>query len=502
MALLFTSGWDIFGGINSVSANVAALLTAGEWTSTAGTAFQIAAPLSSTGFSLSMTNTGTVNKTLPASYGRLIGGIRVSSALAANGGIQLQDAGTAQVSVTINTTGTVSVRTGGFTGTALATSSVSISAGTTHYLEWDITLSNTGTFTVWVDGIAVIGGSSGVTGSGDTTATANSTANGLTIGGATGVNITFDDLYLLDSTGSAPLNAALLTSPRIETQFPSSDGAVQSAVGAAILGSSLSRNGTGLSTTANQFRVRAFTPVANCTVNSISMLPGATSAAIQLRPVIYADSSNAPGALLSAGSTVVGMTSGTAVTMPLTTPQSLVAGTRYWLGFMCDIAVTSGLTSFDGANNDRTATSTFASGAPGTAPATSLTLSATLWGNITVSANWPAISNNPAQGNYGYVYDATVGHEDLYSFPALSVTPSTIYNVAGKASVSKSDAGAKTVSVRCKSGTTDSAGTGGTQAPGTSFAWITSNFSTDPNTSGAWSKAALDAAQAGLRVES
>jgi hypothetical protein len=503
MALLFMCGFDAYGPANSNSTTVAALLTAGEWTTNA-VAVTIVAPLSSAGYALSFATSNAslqLTKTLAASYGRLIGGFRFSSNVAGFFGISFTDGGSAQASIVVNSGGTISVRNGIFnSGTVLATSTASITANTTHYLEWDITFANTGSFTVWLDGVAVIGGSSGVAGTGDTTTTANSTANGIGFANSNTATGIIDDLYLFDNTGSTN-NAPLLTSPRIETQFPTGDGAVQFAVGAAILGSSISRSAGVISSSANQFRVRPVTPAINCTLQSVSFLPNATNASVQVRPVIYSDSAGLPNTLMSAGSVVVGTTAGAAKTMPLTTPQALTAGTQYWIGYMCDISVTSWLSQLDAGSTDRTATSTFASGAPGTASGTSAAVSTVIWGNIiTAAGNYYSANQNPAQGAQSYVFEATVGEEDLYTYPALSAPPSAIYAVAVKASVAKSDAGAKTVSVRCKSGSTDSGGAAA--APGTSYGWTTAIFERDPNGSVAWTLSALNAAQAGVKVES
>jgi len=497
MALLHLDGFDKFGGINAVGTNVVALLTAGEWTSVTSTSHQIVAPLSSTGFAVQLGTSATMTKTLPTTYSRLIGGIRFSSTLQANAGLSFLDAGTAQASITVNTTGTVSVRTGSITGTVLGTSSATVTANTTHYLEWDITFANAGLYQLWLDGVSILSGS------GDTTGTANSYANQLqlAVAAVTGA-IIYDDLYLFDTSGSTN-NAVLTTSPRIETQFPTSDGAVQFAIGASLVGSSTSRSTGSYNAAANNLYVRPIIPTANCTVNAIGVLPAATNASVQLRPVLYADSSGVPGALLSAGSTVVGMTSGVMQNLPLTTPQALVAGTRYWLGAMNDLALSTGYTTQDTSAAGRSATATFASGAPGTAPATTAgQVTAVIFGVASgVATNAYEVSQNPPQGTYSYLYDATVGHEDLYNFPALTAAAPTIYAAAVKGSVAKSDAGAKTISLRTKSGATDSAGSASSLAPGTSYGWMTSLFATDPNTGAAWTVAALNAAQGGVKVE-
>ena len=502
MALVFLEGFDKYGGPNVNAAVVAALMTAGEWTTANATQLNIVAGLSATGQALTSGAAVTAaSKTLPASYARLIGGCRFSSNLATAGlntGVQFLDNGTAQCSVSVNGSGTISLRNGGIGGTALATSAGSITANSVHYLEWDITFGNAGAYQVWLDGVSLFSGT------GDTTGSANNTANQFAIVGAAGSSnvFTVDDLYLFDNSGSTN-NAALLTSPRIETQLPSSDSAVQFAFGAAMLGASLSRVVTTVATIANQLRLRSVTPAVNCTLNAISFLAATASAAVNLRPVVYSSVSGVPGALLGSGSTTTGTTASTLKTMPLTSGVALSAGTQYFIGYMCDIAVTSGLAAYTTVSDDFTAVATFASGAPGTAPAMANTPSTVIAGNVTASgANWFSVAQNPVQGGLSYVADATVGHEDLYGYPLLSATPLAIYAVAVKASVAKSDAGAKTLSLRLKSGGTDSAGSAGTLAPGTSYGWLTSLYPTDPATGTAWTAAALNAAQAGVRVES
>jgi hypothetical protein len=489
-------GFDKFGGPNSNSTSVNALLTAGEWTSAAGAANALVAGLSATGYGLAGGTGFVLTKTLAASAARLIGGVRFSATLAGSAGIQFLDGATNQCGIQFNTTGTFTLRNGNYlSGTVLGTSAASVTANTVHYLEWDIAFGNAAAYQLWLDGVSILSGS------GDTTATANNTANGFSLNNPT---VTWDDLYLFDATGTVN-NAALLTSPRIETQLPSSDAAVQFAFGAAMLGASQARvAASSVAITANQLRLRSVIPAANCTLTAISFVAGATaSATVNLRPVVYSSVSGVPGALLGSGSTTAGTTANTLKTMPLTSGVALSAGTQYFIGFMCDIAVNAGLTQYSSVADDFTATATFASGAPGTAPAMANTTSTVIAGNVTASgANWFSVAQNPVQGGLSYVADATVGHEDLYGYGTLSAVPLAIYAVAVKASVAKSDAGAKTLSLRLKSGGTDSAGSAGTLAPGTSYGWLTSLYPTDPATGTAWTAASLNAAQAGVRVES
>jgi hypothetical protein len=505
MVALLIEGWDKYGGVNSLPTGVQAMLQAGEWSTVSSTALTLVAGLSSTGQALRIAfanATPALTKNLGTSYARLIGGVRFQSDLgsANSNGIAFQDGGTSQCTITINpAAGTISLRNGTIAGTALATSSTTISANSTHYLEWDITFGNTGAYQVWLDGVSLFSGT------GDTTTTANNTASQIAFTGSTstGQIVTFDDFYLFDSTGSTN-NAVLLTSPRIETTFPTADSAVQFAVGAGILGSSVSRTASTNAPAANSLLLRRFTPSASCTLNSIIILPNTTNGTVNNRGVIYADSGGtAPGTLMSSGTQVTGTTAGAAATLPLTTPQTLSAGTQYWLGYMTDSSsITMPLS--DGNLLGYRANSTYSSGAPGTAPAmTSGQSSWLFWGNITGAAvNYDEVNQQPPDGQYSYVYDATVGHEDLYTFAPLSATPGVVHTVAVKAYTQKSDSGTRTVSMRTKSGSTDSAGSLAGQAQGTSFGWLASYFPTDPNTSAAWTGPNLDAATSGFKIDS
>lgn len=505
MALIFMDGFDKFGGVNTSGTSVAALLAAGDWTSATSSAGSpnIVAPLSATGQALAWTiQTQNVAKTLPASYGRLIGGFRFNAVLGAatsTGFITFTDAGSNQASVTINgVTGTISVRNGQYNGTALGTSAASVISNSTHYLEFDITFGNAAAYQVWLDGVSILSGS------GDTTTTANNTANGIAFGVGTGASTSFtvDDFYLFDTTGSTN-NAVLLTSPRIETTFPVSDSAVQFAVGAGILGSSVARSSTTTGLAANFLQMRRFVTSVAGTLNSIGGMPTATNGTVNLRGVVYADSSGVVGSLMSSGTTVTGTTANTAITLPLTTPQSLAAGTAYWLGVMSDATV-SGWANLDGALSGYRVSATFASGAPATPVLSSGFATWMFWGNLTgiTGNNYDEVNNQPPDGQYSYIYDSTVGHEDLYNFNALSSPPGNIYAVGVKAYAQKSDSGTRTVSMRVKSGATDSGGSATGQALGTSFGWLASYFTTDPDTSLAWSSSTLNAATSGFRVDS
>jgi hypothetical protein len=77
-----------------------------------------------------------------------------------------------------------------------------------------------------------------------------------------------------------------------------------------------------------------------------------------------------------------------------------------------------------------------------------------------------------------------------------------VYAVAVKGYVQRSDSGAKTISLRTKSGASDSGGSLAGQTPATTYGWMASVFETDPATGAAWTGANLNAATSGIRVDS
>jgi hypothetical protein len=498
MGALLIEGFDKYGPANPVVANITAALTANEWTA-AGGSCTIVAGLSATGYAFNSTGNGNVVKTLAANYSRLIGGVRFSSNLGAVATLaQFRDTATAQCTITIETTGVINLRSGSTAGTILS-GGATVSANTTHYLEWDITFGASASYTVYLDGASLFTGTGNTRGG-----TSNNYANAFEMGVTTG-NLILDDFYLFDTSGSQN-NAVLLTSPRIETQFPSADSSVQFSFGAAILGAASQRIATTAAPGANKLFLRSFTPTQAGVLQSISCIPGATSAGANFKGVAYSDNSGVPNSLLSSGSQVTGTTSGTPLTGALVTPQTLSAGTAYWIGFITDTTVA--LQEVDSTTTGQTATNTYGSGAPGTAPTMSPgQASWVIYGNLTgVGVNFyeeaiPSNSNQPV-GDPSYVFDSVSGHEDLYNFPALSVTPSAIYAVAVKGYTKRSDSGTRTVSLRMKSGSTDSGGTLTGQSPGTSYGWLDTFFETDPNTSAAWAPSALNAATSGFKIDS
>lgn len=501
MTTLFLDGFDKYGPIGEANPSAAALVVQGEWTSTGGSP-TIVAGLSSQGQAIQFTAAASqqISKTLAASYSRLIGGFRFQC-LGIGGGnptnlIQFWTGVSNVCAIQALNSGTIQLQTGIFGSTAIATSSASISINSIHYLEWDITFGASSNYQLWLDGVSIMSGSTGNTGNGHTS------ANVINLGGNNTLESWIcDDLYLFDSTTSFN-NAVLNTNPQIITQYPTSDSQTQFSNVGNILGPAYSVTASTSAPGANELFMRKYTAPVNCVINSVSCIPEATSGGANFKAVIYSDSSGTPNSLLSSGTQVTGTTSGTSLTGNLVTPQTLSSATAYWIGFITDTSVA--LQETDTTTTGQKAANTYGSGAPGTAPSmTAGQNSWSLWGNCTGAAtNWESVDVDPAVGDISSISSSTSGNEDLYGFPALPAAITAVYTVAVKGNIKLSSAGSRTVDLRTNSSGTDSAGSNGSQAPGTTYGWLGSFFDTDPNTSTTWTSAAVNAATSGPKVSS
>jgi hypothetical protein len=505
----FTEGFDKYGPTGEV--NIATNIALGDWTTVSSIVLAdgsgIVASLVGPGYALklrrsSVSSATTVTKTLPGNYARVVGGFTFATPFTVAGqGITFIDTATAQFSLSINAAGQIEARRGGLTATVIATSTQTVTTNSVHCLEYDITFSAAaGIIKVWLDGTLT---SLNLT-SQNTKVSANAYANAMLIGTQDlgNAEMTFDHLYLWAYTAAGGTETPALTNPIVETQVGSSDSAVAFTPTAAVLGTAYRTTTTTSAPGANQLALRPYTPAVNMTINSVSIIPGATSAGAKYKGVIYSDSAGAPNTLLSSGTEVVGATSGTRLTLALVTPQALTAGTQYWIGYITDTSVVVQLS--DTSTVGYKAANTYASGAPGTAPAmTSGQASYLIWGNATgMTTNWDQVDKNPPLGDLSYNQSSTVSQEDLFGFPALSSTPANIYTVAVKAYAARSDAGARTVDLRTKSVSTSSSGGSAGQTPLTTYSFLSSYFRTDPNTGVAWGASGLNAAKHGIKVAS
>ena len=500
---IFTDGFDVYG-----PAGVVPVVTT-HWTSMTGTTQTIVAGLSSPGYGFRLGVSLNVVKTLAAAYTRIAGSIRFSSTLASQTAFTFNNtSGSTVFTFGVETSGAITLRTGAFNGSIIATAGA-ILANSTHVLSFDITLGGAGAglYAVYLDGASLYSGTGN-------TANSQASTNQLIIGtgGTGGTGVTLDDLILLDPIQPAYNSAILTSNPVIETQFASGDNQTQFVNDgnvipiAGIASRGIYRIGAATSVPgANQLWLQKITPTVNCTLASISQVVNAANGTAKLKGVLYADSSGAPGALLNTGTEVVGVAGAVPTVLPFAAPSSLASGTSYWIGFICDTALTWQVMDGAATNLLKIKSNTYTSGPPSPAGAGFTTANTYyMWGNATGSVvNSASVNLNPPPGTAAsQIHSATVAQEDLYTFDPLVTNPSTIFGMSVKGFVSKSDAGARTVSLNAKSVSSDTTGSAPGQALATTPAWQGSYFDTDPATGLPWTTPGANAAKAGVSVAS
>lgn len=167
------------------------------------------------------TNTANMQKTLPSSYATLIVGFALKvSAFSARSVVRLMDTATVHVNVFLNLDGTLSVRRG---TTVLTTTASALSTDTWYYLELKATINDTtGSYDLRLNGSSWTSGSNV-----DTRNAGNASVNVVSLGtdgvATNALTQSFDDLYVADTSGSAPHND-FLGDVRIDTLYPTADG--------------------------------------------------------------------------------------------------------------------------------------------------------------------------------------------------------------------------------------------------------------------------------------
>lgn len=522
MTIVRTEGFDKYGIAGSFGAApasnamennlIAAMQQLGQWSTVSVDTIghlQIVAPLSGGGAAMSFQAGGSANTfaqwALDAAASKARGGFRFQ--IPGFTGITQRrflwatnTSAQTNFGICITSSGNIAITNGSGT---VATSTAAITAGSKHYLEWDVDVSTTsGAYNVYLDGNAT----PILTGTGNFKAAAGTTYNNLYFGWSDGLGggltIILDDMYVDDGTGSV-----LLTNPVIETHAESADSSVQFAATAGVLGAYLNNVGTSNAPGANELFLRKFTaPAGGCTITAVSCYPGATSAGAKFKAVVYSDSAGVPGTLLGSASVdTTGSTINVALTSTLGSSVALTAATAYWLGFITDTSVV--LFQSDSGTTGSKAANTYTSGAPGTAPGmTTGQGSWMIWGSVTgITTNTGVLNNVPSPnylGDFSYTSDSTVGHEDLFSFPALTYSPTAIHAVSLHVSLKTTDGGVRTMTLNTKSSTTDSTGSKAAFTPSSSYQGYTSLWLVDPNTSSAWTAANLNSALGGYKIAS
>lgn len=117
----------------------------------------------------------------------------------------------------------------------------------------------------------------------------------------------------------------------------------------------------------------------------------------------------------------------------------------------------------------------------------------------TGSAHAALVDETPATDDTDYNQSASVGNKDTYAFTDITHTPSAIFGAQVCLQAKKDDAGARSICAVTRSGGSDFDGSA--QVLSTSYAVFRTMLELDPNTSAAWTKTNLNAAEFGMKVQ-
>lgn len=116
------------------------------------------------------------------------------------------------------------------------------------------------------------------------------------------------------------------------------------------------------------------------------------------------------------------------------------------------------------------------------------------------STNASNVDETNSDGDTTYNSSSTAGHVDTFNHAALSTTPSAIYGVSVVAKIRKDDTTSRNARTKFKSSATTSNGT--TTAMATSFKYLETLYTTDPNTAVAWAASGVNATKIGYELVS
>jgi hypothetical protein len=451
MAYDFRDGFDCYAATADA--------TAGYWDSGTPINFSLVAGRFTGSQAVAMVNTG-VYVMLAKSSGvndavhHVSIAVRQTSVLSGTtltGYLQFSDGATNQCCIVFRSDGVVLLTSATPAGTVLATYTGAITAQNAWTaFEFEIIISNTvGRFRARKNGNTSDDFDSGA--SLNTRPGTNAWANKLTLGsnGST-ILLQFDDLIWRSDAASVPW----LGDQRCYVQMPASDASTQFARAPAIATQGYTQVGT---TAVTAGTARYGNPVvatfdgAISTV-SVSMAAGYTG---NMKCSLFSASATGtfpPTTVLGSATPIVNPVTGTN-TFTFPTPVVVAKGQIYTVGFISD--TTSGTWNSSGGSSGQTGTGVSYGAFPAANPATTgAQAAATCTIYITVGNNFGLVNEAQQDGTTTYVYDATVGHADLYAIAPLPASPIPVASVSGvvtRAFMAKGDAGARSGQVQLKS---------------------------------------------------
>jgi hypothetical protein len=454
---------------------------------------------------------GGLSQTLDRSYGRLVVGFYFRAHLSSRQCIVFGDAGVDQMALTVEPSGQIAFRKGGGLGSSLgfdggavygpiaAISDQSVAEGEVCCVVADLVFdAAAGKVKVWLNNNPT---SLDLTGQ-DTQFTTNASVNQIRFCAAGGnTHIDVGHFNWRGYISGAATESAINVNQIVEEQFPTGDDSVDFAFGAAVLGPDYSATAATNAPGANQLALRQYVPEADGMLQSITIVPAVTSLTAKFKSAAFDDSGGAAHAVASDGVEHVGCTAHTELTLALATPVAVTMGTPVWVGVYGDTSIALNLT--DASTPGYKVANAYGSGTPAIVPATTALQPAwVMFGEVTgLTADFFSVVNrNPVSGELSYMTSSSVGDQDLFTFPNLYSTPTTIFGVAVKAVVRRADAGFRQMDLRTKSAATTGSGSDTGLALAATKATIVSDFDVDPDTGAAWNASGLNLAKHGYKI--
>lgn len=121
------------------------------------------------------------------------------------------------------------------------------------------------------------------------------------------------------------------------------------------------------------------------------------------------------------------------------------------------------------------------------------------WTPSTGTTHYTLVNENPPTDDTGYVYTATVGNRDSYGYQDLPTAGGAILAVAPTLYARKDDAGSRTITDVVRIGSTNYDGAS-SQSLTTGYVFDQFIHTVDPSTAVAWTVAAVNAAEFGIKL--
>jgi hypothetical protein len=425
--------------------------------------------------------------------------------------LQFRDGATAQCTVVFESSGNIVLKAGTETGTVLATYTAAFGQDVWTHFQVRVTINNTaGAITVRKNGSTT--DSFTATALNTRGGTANNYATAVVVGNGNAVAITtiqnlVDDVLCYSASGAAPndwvgdVRAIVLpvSGAGASSQFTASTTAV-------LFGETNAAATVALSGDNIYF----FGPVPGVGTLPLGPFPGRSGVLTKItvqsavamtgsvRTALYAvdAATGKPGTLLATSATVVNPGTGP-IDFAVSAGPTLSSAQSYYLAIQGNAVWTvSGRTA--GNPSVYRQAVTFVSGPPVSGLAAGTTAGISVAITATVTDAVAAVNDPGGNGDVDYLFDATVGHEDLYALADLPTTPAAIIGVVAKAFLKKSDAGSRNGAVRLRSGGTDVQGADTVLS--SSYTYLARVDAVDPATGAAWTPAAVNALQVGQKV--